>query len=60
MDEKTIGRNITEITAGVLADNNVKGVHMVNCGTPAPMFNYYDLTEAGLSPKLCPPNSVFI
>ncbi len=59
LDEKTIGRNITEITAGVLADNNVKGVHMVNCGTPAPMFNYYDLTEAGLSPKLCPPNSVF-
>lgn len=59
-DEKTIGRKITEITAGVLSDNNSKGVHVVNCGTPTPMFNYYDLTEAGLSPKLCPSNSVFI
>lgn len=58
-DEKTIGRKITEITAGVLSDNNSKGIHVVNCGTPTPMFNYYDLTEAGLSPKLCPSNSVF-
>lgn len=58
-DEKTVGRKVVEITNGVLSGVNEKGVRIVDCGVPTPMFNYYDLMEAGLSPGLCPPNSVF-
>ena len=58
-DEKTVGRKVVEITNGVLSGVNEKGARIVDCGVPTPMFNYYDLMEAGLSPGLCPPNSVF-
>lgn len=58
-DEKTVGRKVVEITNGVLSGVNEKGARIVDCGMPTPMFNYYDLMEAGLSPGLCPPNSVF-
>lgn len=58
-DEKTVGRKATEIVGNVLSGENRQGVQIVDCGTPIPMFNYHDLVEAGLSPKLCPPNSVF-
>lgn len=59
-DEKTIGRKVSEVTGYLLSSGkNEKGVRMVDCGSPIPMFNYQDLVEAGLSPKLCPPNSVF-
>lgn len=50
---------MVEITNGVLSGVNEKGARIVDCGVPTPMFNYYDLMEAGLSPGLCPPNSVF-
>lgn len=58
-DEKTVGRKVVEIANGVLSGVNEKGTRIVDCGMPTPMFNYYDLMEAGLSPGLCPPNSVF-
>lgn len=58
-DEKTIGRKVTDIVNNVLSGEYGKGVRILDCGTPIPMFNYYDLVEAGLSLKLCPPHSKF-
>lgn len=58
-DEKTIGKKISEIVSRVLSAKPEKGVSMHTCGAPTPMFNYQDLVEAGLSPALCPPESVF-
>lgn len=58
-DEKTIREEIVAITNDVLSGENRKEVRIVSCGTPAPTFNYQDLIKAGLSPELCPPNSVF-
>lgn len=58
-DEKTIGKKIIELVRGALDGENAKGVRVHTCGIPTAMFNYQDLIEAGLSPELCPPNSVF-
>lgn len=59
IDEKTVGRRIIEIVNNVLSGGYGKGVQILSSGTPVPMFNYQDLVEAGLSPKLCPSNTVF-
>ncbi|WP_294611297.1 ATP-binding protein [uncultured Bacteroides sp.] len=59
IDEKTVGRKIIEIVNNVLSGGYGKGVQILSSGTPIPMFNYQDLVEAGLSPKLCPSNTVF-
>ena len=58
--KKLLEEKVVEITNGVLSGVNEKGARIVDCGVPTPMFNYYDLMEAGLSPGLCPPNSVFL
>ena len=58
-DSPVIGEKIVRLVKESLESKPVKGVKVINMGTPVPMINYADLVNVNLSPDLCPPDTVF-
>ena len=56
--EKELKSHIITAINNAIAGSQQAQIDIRQPGEAVPIFNYKDLTAAGLSPKLCPPNSI--